>query len=94
MCKCCKVIKELQEIENERKENKEIKHILKARLTSITRKKGIKKEIGVINFDSYELNYCPECRKEVKRCVNIVKKENTSKKGQMIIFFLKYMESI
>ena len=65
MCKCCKVIKELQEIENERKENKEIKHILKARLTSITRKKGIKKEIGVINFESYDLNYCPVCGKKL-----------------------------
>ena len=29
-------------------------------------KKGIKREIGVINFDSYELNYCPMCRKEVR----------------------------
>lgn len=65
MCKCCKAIKELQEIENERKENKEIKHILKARLTSITRKKGIKKEIRVINFESYDLNYCPVCGKKI-----------------------------
>ena len=71
MCRCCEAIKELQAIEEEQKKIPEIKHILKARLTSITRKKGIKKEIGVINFDSYELNYCPECRKEVKRCVNI-----------------------
>ena len=71
MCRCCEAIKELQAIEEEQKKIPEIKHILKARLTSITRKKGTKKEIGVINFDSYELNYCPECRKEVKRCVNI-----------------------
>ena len=65
MCRCCEEIKELQAIEKKKKKIPEIKHILKARLTSITRKKGIKREIGVINFDSYELNYCPKCRKEV-----------------------------
>lgn len=62
MCRCCEAIKELQDIEEEHEKIEGIKHILKARLTSITRKKGIKKEIGVINFDSYELNYCPMCR--------------------------------
>lgn len=66
MCRCCEAIKELQDIEEEHEKIEGIKHILKARLTSITRKKGIKKEIGVINFDSYELNYCPMCRKEVR----------------------------
>lgn len=61
MCRCCEAIKELKDIENGQDEIPNIKHFLKARLTSITRKKGIKKEIGVINFDSYDLNYCPIC---------------------------------
>ena len=47
MCRCCEAIKELQAIEEEQEKIPEIKHILKARLTSITRKRGIKKEIGV-----------------------------------------------
>lgn len=94
MCRCCEAIKELQAIEEEQKKIPEIKHILKARLTSITRKKGIKKEIGVINFDSYELNYCPECRKEVKRCVNIVRKKKSLKKFQTIICISGYMVNI
>ena len=61
MCRCCEAIKELKDIEDGQEKIPNIKHILKARLTSITRKKGIKKEIGVINFDSYDLNYCPMC---------------------------------
>ena len=61
MCRCCEAIKELKDIEEKQEKILNIKHILKARLTSITRKKGIKKEIGVINFDSYDLNYCPMC---------------------------------
>ena len=65
MCRCCEAIKELQDIEEEHEKIEGIKHILKARLTSITRKKGIKKEIGVINFDSYELNYCPFCGRKL-----------------------------
>ena len=65
MCRCCEAIKELQAIEEEQEKIPEIKHILKARLTSITRKKGIKREIGVINFDSYNLNYCPMCGKKL-----------------------------
>lgn len=64
MCRCCEAIKELQAIEEEQEKIQEIKHILKARLTSITRKKGIKREIGVINFESYDLNYCPVCGKK------------------------------
>lgn len=65
-CKCCEAIKELQEIENAQEKIQDVKHILKARLTSITRKKGIKKEIGVINFDYYDLNYCPKCGRKLK----------------------------
>ncbi len=65
MCKCCKAIKELQAIEDEQEKIQGIKHILKARLTSISRKKGIRREIGVINFDSYNLNYCPMCGRKV-----------------------------
>ena len=65
MCRCCEAIKELQDIEEEHEKIEGIKHILKARLTSITRKKGIKKEIGVINFESYDLNYCPVCGKKI-----------------------------
>lgn len=66
MCKCCEAIKELQDIENTQEKIPGVKHILKARLTSITRKKGIKKEIGVINFDYYDLNYCPKCGRRLK----------------------------
>ena len=66
MCKCCEAIKELQDIENEQEKIPGVKHILKARLTSITRKKGIKKETGVINFDYYDLNYCPMCGRKLK----------------------------
>lgn len=65
MCKCCEAIKELQDIENKQEKIPEVKHILKARLTSITTKKGIKREIGAINFDSYKLNYCPMCGKKL-----------------------------
>ena len=65
MCRCCEAIKELQAIEEEQEKMPEIKHILKARLTSITRKKGIRREIGVINFDSYNLNYCPMCGRKL-----------------------------
>lgn len=65
-CKCCEAIKELQDIEKTEEKIPDVKHILKARLTSITKKRGIKREIGVINFDSYDLNYCPKCRKKVK----------------------------
>lgn len=65
MCKCCEAIKELQDIENAQEKIRDVKHILKARLTSITRKKGIKREIGVINFDYYDLNYCPMCGRKL-----------------------------
>lgn len=61
MCRCCEAIKELQDIEKTQEKALGIQHILRARLTSITRKKGIKREIGVVNFDSYDLNYCPIC---------------------------------
>lgn len=43
MCKCCEAIKKLQDIENAQEKIQDDKHILKARLTSITRKKRNKK---------------------------------------------------
>lgn len=65
MCRCCEAIKELQDIENEQEKKPYIRHILKVRLTSITKKRGIKREVGVINFESYDLNYCPVCGKKL-----------------------------
>ena len=65
MCRCCEAIKELQDIENEQEKKPYIRHILKVRLTSITKKRGIKREVGVINFESYDLNYCPVCGKKI-----------------------------
>ena len=76
MCRCCEAIKELQAIEDEQEKIQGIKHILKARLTSISRKKGIRREIGVINFDSYNLNYCPMCGRKLGDEKNECKRES------------------
>lgn len=65
MCKCCDYIKELQEIENRTKKIPGIKYILKARLTTITRKKGIRKDKGIINWKAFDINYCPQCGKKL-----------------------------
>lgn len=65
MCKCCDNIKELQGLEREQKEIPGIKHILKARLTTVTRRKGIRRNIGVINWKAYDLNYCPMCGRKL-----------------------------
>ena len=65
MCKCCDYIKELQEIENRTEKIPGIKYILKARLTTITRKKGIRKDKGIINWKAFDINYCPMCGKKL-----------------------------
>lgn len=67
MCKCCEYIKDLQEIiEDRHEEIPGIKNIIKARITTITRKKGTRRDVGVINWKAYQLNYCPECGKKLK----------------------------
>lgn len=65
MCKCCDYIKDLQEIENRDEETPGIKHIIKARLTTITRKQGIRRDVGIINWKAFDLNYCPMCGRKV-----------------------------
>ena len=67
MCKCCEYIKDLQEIEDRHKEIPGIKHIIKARITTITRKKGIRRDVGVIDWKAFPLNYCPKCRTKTSR---------------------------
>lgn len=80
MCKCCDYIKELQEIENRTEKIPGIKYILKARLTTITRKKGIRKDKGIINWKAFDINYCPMCRKEARR-VKVLKKGKYQKEN-------------
>lgn len=64
-CKCCDYIKDLQEIEDRHKEIPGIKHIIKARITTITRKKGIRRDVGVIDWKAFPLNYCPMCGRKL-----------------------------
>lgn len=65
-CKCCEYIKDLQELEEKREKIPGIKHILKARLTTITRREGIRRNAGVIDWKAYPLNYCPMCGRKLK----------------------------
>lgn len=66
MCECCNYIKDLQKTENRPEDTQKIKHILKVRLTTITKRKGIKRDVGVINWRAFDLNYCPMCRDKIK----------------------------
>ena len=76
MCKCCEYIKDLQEIEDRHKEIPGIKHIIKARITTITRRKGVRRDVGVIDWKAFPLNYCPKCRtKTSRRWTKIGRKE-------------------
>lgn len=43
MCKCCEYIKDLQEIEDRHEEIPGVKHIIKARITTITKKRNKKR---------------------------------------------------
>ena len=61
MCKCCEYIEELQELERNQEKIPGIRDILKVRPTIITRKKGIRKDKGIINYKAFPLNYCPMC---------------------------------
>lgn len=65
MCECCNYIKDLQKTENRPEDKPWIKHILKVRLTTITRKRGIKRDVGVINWRAFDLNYCPMCGRKL-----------------------------
>ena len=66
MCKCCEDIKFVQELNKTDIPN--IKRILKATITSISKRKGQKGIAGRVGYGSYNLNYCPMCRKEIKQC--------------------------
>ena len=66
MCKCCEEIEELQELQKNQEKIPGIKDILKVRLTMVTRKKGIKKDKGTINYKAFDLNYCPMCGRRLE----------------------------
>lgn len=61
MCRCCEYIEELQELQRNKEKIPGIRDILKVRPTMITRKKGIRRDKGIINFKAFDLNYCPMC---------------------------------
>ena len=86
MCKCCEAIKELQDIENAQEKVQDVKHILKARLTSISKRKGIRKEVGVINYKAYDLNYCPMCRTKISRLQKGYLNEYRKRKMELKIY--------
>ena len=66
MCECCNYIKDLQKIENRPEDKPGIKHILKVRLITVTKRKGIKRDVGTINWRAFDLNYCPMCGRKLK----------------------------
>ena len=66
MCECCNYIKDLQKIENRPEDKPGIKHILKVRLIKVKKRKGIKRDVGTINWRAFDLNYCPMCGRKLK----------------------------
>ena len=86
MCKCCEDIQFIKELN--KTDNPNIKRKLKATITSISKRKGQKGIAGRVGYGSYDLNYCPMCRKEV----NIVdKKKRKFKIIEKIILLLLYI---
>lgn len=65
MCKCCEKIEFIKEIEKTTK-LPNIKKELKATLTSFSKRKGVRGIVERIDYKSYDLNYCPQCRKKVR----------------------------
>lgn len=65
MCKCCEKIEFIKEIEKSTK-LPNIKKELKATITSITKRKGVRGIVGRIDYKSYDLNYCPMCGRKLK----------------------------
>lgn len=63
MCKCCEEIEFLKELNNVNVPN--IKRELKATLTSISKRKGIRGIVGKIDYKSFNLNYCPMCGRKL-----------------------------
>ena len=63
MCKCCEEIDFLKELNNVNVPN--IKRELKATLTSISKRKGIRGIVGKIDYKSFNLNYCPMCGRKL-----------------------------
>ena len=64
MCKCCEEIDFLKELNNVNVPN--IKRELKATLTSISKRKGIRGIVGKIDYKSFNLNYCPMCGRKLR----------------------------
>ena len=67
MCECCETIEELKEIENRQEKIPNVTHKLVARLTSLSERKGLNKPCGIIDFEWFDLNYCPKCRTKTSR---------------------------
>ncbi len=74
MCECCNYIKDLQKIENRPEDKPGIKHILKVRLITVTKRKGIKRDVGTINWRAFDLNYCPMCGRKLKEGDQMIEK--------------------
>ena len=63
MCKCCEDIQFIKELNKTDIPN--IKRILKATITSISKRKGEKGIVGRVGYGSYDLNYCPMCGRKL-----------------------------
>lgn len=63
MCKCCEKIEFLKEINKITIPN--VKRVLKATLTSFSKRKGVRGYYGYVSYKSYDLNYCPQCGRKL-----------------------------
>lgn len=65
MCKCCEEIEFLKNIYRIGIDTRNIKRELKARLTTISKRKGQRMHCGRIDYKEYDLNYCPMCGRKL-----------------------------
>lgn len=63
MCKCCDKIQFLKEINKSPIPN--VKRVLKATLTSFSKRKGERGYCGFVSYKNYDLNYCPQCGRKL-----------------------------
>ncbi len=66
-CKCCEYIQELKKIKKEMSylKSPDIKEKWKAVIANYTYRKGLRKPVGIIEYKSYDLNYCPMCGEKI-----------------------------
>ena len=64
ICKCCEEIKFIKELQDS-VTIPNVKRELKATLTSISKRRGIRGIVGKIDYKSFNLNYCPMCGRKL-----------------------------